>query len=142
MLALEMAVAPLSWLLPPVEPGPDLFARIAKAAGIGREAEGFHICRAGDTAWQTVAAGVRVRTLADGRPGGRRTILMEMSPGSVMPEHGHATDEECYVVEGEFEMGGATYRTGDFLVAPKGSAHPVVTSPRGCLVLLSMGAGT
>jgi quercetin dioxygenase-like cupin family protein len=141
MLPLEMVAAPLSLLLPEVEPDPGLFSRIAAAAGISAGVPGFHVCRTGETVWKAVAEGIRIRTLSDRRPGGRLTILMQMDPGAVMPEHQHEADEECYVIEGAFTMDGSVYRSGDFLIAHKGSLHPAVTSPAGCLVLLTMDKG-
>ena len=141
MLPLEMVASPLSHLLPPETPGPDLFARIAAAAGIGTAPPGFHVCRAGETGWKPAGEGIRLRTLSARQPGGRVAMLMEMQPGAIMPAHVHETDEECYVIAGEFEMGGEVYRSGDFLVARKGSLHPPVTTATGCLVLLGMAGG-
>jgi quercetin dioxygenase-like cupin family protein len=138
MLPLEMVAAPLSLLIPPVEPAPDLFARIATAAGIEPDLPDFHVTRADDTGWKTVARGVRTRILADHNPDGRRSMLMRMDPGAELPEHHHDADEDCYIIEGAFNMRGKSYRSGDFLVARKGSLHPLVTSPTGCLLLLSI----
>lgn len=138
MLQLEMVAAPLAYLLPPETPSADLFARIAAKAGIETGVPGFFVCRSSENGWKPAGEGIRVRSLSSRQAGGRVTILMEMQPGAILPPHEHEADEECYVVEGEFEMEGTVYRTGDFLIARKGSVHPAVASPKGCRVLLSM----
>lgn len=141
MLRLEMVAAPLAFLLPPASPSPTLFSRIAVAAGIGTDPAGFYVCRSDDSEWKPAGEGIRVKVLSAKPTCGRLTLLMEMQPRAVMPAHTHGSDEECYVIEGSFEMGGTVYRTGDFLIASKGTAHPPVSSPTGCVVLLSMAAG-
>jgi quercetin dioxygenase-like cupin family protein len=51
--------------------------------------------------------------------------LFKLPAGSVYPEHGHQHFEAMYIIEGEIEMDGVFYRTGDFLFTTPGEVHEV-----------------
>lgn len=67
--------------------------------------------------------------------------LYRLSLGSSFPAHDHASEEECFCLEGEFELDGLVVETGDFHLAPKGTAHGTLHSPEGCSLYIRC-AGT
>jgi quercetin dioxygenase-like cupin family protein len=135
---LEYRLAPLAGLLAPVEPGMDLFVRIAAAAGIDAPLAGFHVARRDEGVWETVAPGVETRTLWRSERSRRHAFLLRMQPGAAVPEHGHGGDEECLVIEGDMVVNGVEFRAGDFQVALAGTRHATVTTRGGCLCLISV----
>jgi anti-sigma factor ChrR (cupin superfamily) len=68
--------------------------------------------------------------------------LYRLSPGSSFPAHIHASDEECFCLEGEFQLGDLVVRSGDYHLAPKGTAHGTLRSPKGCLLYIRSAAMT
>jgi hypothetical protein len=43
--------------------------------------------------------------------------------GASVPDHGHALNEDCLVLEGEMFLGDILLRTGDYQLAPAGGSH-------------------
>jgi anti-sigma factor ChrR (cupin superfamily) len=134
-----MRLAPLMEAVEPATPSTDLFSRIAAEAGIAAPLPGFHVTDRDEGAWKTIAEGVETRTLWLSRRSGRRSFVVRMQPGAILPEHDHGGDEECYVLEGDMQVDGVPFGPGDFQVAFAGTRHPLVTTRAGCLCLLSVG---
>jgi quercetin dioxygenase-like cupin family protein len=86
--------------------------------------------------WLPGGDGITVKMLTVDPPSGRRTALMRLQPGALLPAHDHEDFEECLVVEGEVDLDGVSYRVGDYLVAPTRTTHNQLQSPKGALVLL------
>ncbi len=80
--------------------------------------------------------GVTARTLHRDAAAGYATVLVRMAPGASYPAHRHADDEECYVLEGDLQVGEQDMVAGDYQLAPRGSLHPVQSTRGGCLLLL------
>jgi anti-sigma factor ChrR (cupin superfamily) len=81
-------------------------------------------------------AGIRLRTLWQGRNGAKAQVL-EMDPGTCwegvdLHEPG---PEEVYVVSGVFNDGIRDYPAGSFIHAPAGSSH-VPQSKTGCVLFV------
>ena len=76
------------------------------------------------------------RLLVDGRRE-RVSMLVRMAPGSSFPAHVHNGDEECYVIQGDLQVGDLTMRAGDYQFAPAGTRHPMQSTEQGCLLLLA-----
>jgi anti-sigma factor ChrR (cupin superfamily) len=53
-----------------------------------------------------------------------------------LPPHIHRGIEECYVLEGDLEMGGHKLHAGDYQFAFEDSLHGVQSSEDGCLLLI------
>lgn len=86
---------------------------------------------------QTASPGVEARKLFSDPAADRVTMLVRMQPGSSYPAHRHAGPEECYVLEGDLQVGDdLEMKAGDFQRAESGSLHPVQSTRRGCLLLL------
>ena len=58
---------------------------------------------------------------------------MRFAPGASVPDHGHALDEDCLVLQGEMFLGDILLRTGDYQLAPSGGSHFGETSDVGVL---------
>lgn len=135
---LEYRLAPLAGLLEPVEPSNDLFARILMQTGVNLPLAGTHVARTTDGEWETLSPGIETKTLWRSLKSGRHTFLLRIHPGAILHEHDHAGDEECMVMEGDMVVNGVTFGPGDFQVFFGGTHHPLVTSHRGCICLLSV----
>ena len=81
-------------------------------------------------------AGVGIQVVS-----GEKLMLsrVDLSAGSVVPEHQHPHEQYGLVLEGEatFTVGGQTrhLRQGDYYAIPGGVLHSVVTGPGGAVCL-------
>jgi predicted ChrR family anti-sigma factor len=93
---------------------------------------------AGDGGWQaTSVAGIDVRQLFVDPAADRVTMLVRMAAGSAYPPHRHATAEECFVLQGDIRVDGATHmHAGDYQRAEAGSRHGVQSTDGGCTLLI------
>jgi anti-sigma factor ChrR (cupin superfamily) len=124
--------------LGPVEPAPAVKRALLKKAAGSRRA-GTLVRRADADGWQESGApGVRQRILFHDPARNILTRLIQADPGSTIPVHPHDGDEECYVLAGDFRSHGTTFYPGDYLRCPSGSRHPVSSSERGCLILVTL----
>ena len=98
--------------------------------------EGTRTLRATEGEWIEIRPFVEVRELCRDDASGMHTSLVRIRPGGVIPAHRHERDEECIVLEGEFEIGSHKLCAGDVHIAAAGSWHEQVTSRNGALVLL------
>jgi hypothetical protein len=83
--------------------------------------------------------GVRYQTLFADRAANRRTVLLEMAPGSVFPDHEHASIEEVILLEGDLAIGGTVLRKHDYIRIRPGVAHGEPRSEGGCIALVISG---
>jgi anti-sigma factor ChrR (cupin superfamily) len=81
--------------------------------------------------------GVEARRLFVDHDHDRVTMLVRMQPGARYPGHVHAGAEECYVVAGDLFVGDRRMHAGDFQRARAGSRHPVQSTEKGCVLLLT-----
>jgi quercetin dioxygenase-like cupin family protein len=86
----------------------------------------------------TDIAGISVRRLFVDPVAGRVTMLVRMQAGSAYPAHRHAGVEECYVLQGDLSIGDeAAMSAGDYQRMDTGSTHPIQSTKRGCLLLVT-----
>lgn len=105
-------------------------------AGAGRAA-GIVIARAATGRWRrTGVPGVRYQPLYSGRGANRRTILLNMEPGSSLPDHDHAGDEEVIMISGDLSIGGTTLGPGDYIRIAPGARHGVPRTANGCICVV------
>ena len=80
---------------------------------------------ASDKQWQPGPyEGVELLVLHKNEFTGGVTVLRKFKAGVTVPAHIHAeANEFVYVLSGEWEESGVTYREGAFFFAPKGQAH-------------------
>ena len=92
--------------------------------------------RAVEGEWRPLAPGVTLKLLRADAAMGNMTAFIRMEPGSSLDSHLHTQDEECLILEGEIFIGHLRLASGDMHVAPAGSEHESITSPRGALMLV------
>jgi quercetin dioxygenase-like cupin family protein len=61
------------------------------------------------------------------------SMLVRFAAGASVPDHSHAIDEDCLVLQGEMFLGDILLRTGDYQLAPAGGTHFGETSDVGVL---------
>ena len=61
------------------------------------------------------------------------SMLVRFAPGASVPDHHHALEEDCYVLDGEMFLGDILLRAGDYQYAPAGGGHWGETSDVGVL---------
>ncbi|NWG39128.1 MAG: cupin domain-containing protein [Hydrogenophilaceae bacterium] len=84
--------------------------------------------------WVTLLRGVELKLLRQDEIS--RSFLIRMKPGSRLPPHEHALEEESLVLEGDATINGVLCLPGDYHLAPKGKPHGWVTSEKGCLLFV------
>lgn len=98
--------------------------------------EGTRTLRGSEGEWIEIRPFVEVRELCRDDASGMHTSLVRIRPGGVIPAHRHEREEECIVLEGEFQIGAHKLSAGDVHIAAAGSWHQQVSSRNGVLVLL------
>jgi quercetin dioxygenase-like cupin family protein len=98
--------------------------------------EGTRTLRATEGEWIEILPFVEVRELCRDDASGMHTSLVRIRPGGIIPAHRHERQEECIVLEGEFQIGAHELAAGDVHIAAAGSWHEQVSSRTGVLVLL------
>lgn len=91
--------------------------------------------------WRETFPGVRFKTLSVDDARDVVMLLVEMQPGSRIPDHPHDTSaDEGVVITGDVDMDGHLMGPGDYYYAGVGTNHVNITSPSGCTALLSLRA--
>jgi anti-sigma factor ChrR (cupin superfamily) len=81
--------------------------------------------------WRESSAGVDVLPLRGDSD--VVSMLVRFAAGASVPDHAHALDEDCLVLQGEMFLGDILLRTGDYQLAPAGGSHFGETSDVGVL---------
>jgi anti-sigma factor ChrR (cupin superfamily) len=81
--------------------------------------------------WTASSPGVEVMLLRSHRH--VVSMLVRFAAGASVPDHSHALDEDCLVLEGEMFLGDILLRSGDYQLAPAGGGHFGETSDVGVL---------
>lgn len=79
--------------------------------------------------WSPTSPGARVMSLC----GDTQVVsmLVRFDAGAAVPDHHHALDEDCLVLEGDMFLGDILLRAGDYQLAPQGGSHFGETSDGG-----------
>ena len=80
--------------------------------------------------------GVRFRTLCSDRKANRRTIVLQMDPGTELPDHDHAGMEEVYVISGDLSIGNEGLGAGDYFRIGAGAEHGTPRTTGGCTCII------
>lgn len=81
--------------------------------------------------WRDSSAGVEVLPLRGDAD--VVSMLVRFAAGASVPDHGHALDEDCLVLQGEMFLGDILLQAGDYQLAPAGGSHFGETSDVGVL---------
>lgn len=84
----------------------------------------------------TAIQGIEVRRLALDPAADRVTLEVRMAPGTSYPAHRHGGPEECFVLEGDIQIGDTEMLAGDFQRLEAGSVHPDQSTKAGCRLLI------
>ncbi len=90
---------------------------------------GLRTVAAGRRRWQAAFPGVQTLLLWGAGP--VVSMLVRFAPGAGVPDHRHAIDEDCLMLEGEMFLGDILLRAGDYQLAPAGGGHFGETSEAG-----------
>ena len=82
------------------------------------------------------ATGVEYKVLRRHASAGGLTLLLRFAPGAAYHAHRHPAGEEYLVLTGSLEDGGRTYRAGDYVYHPPGSAHRPASREGATLLVL------
>ena len=66
--------------------------------------------------------------------GHQAAMLYHTVAGATVPHHGHRSDEECLMVEGDLFLDDVLLQPGDYQLAPAGTEHREVSTDTGCLL--------
>ncbi|MEQ8233486.1 MAG: ChrR family anti-sigma-E factor [Gammaproteobacteria bacterium] len=84
--------------------------------------------------WRQIGRGLRLCRLAE--QDGARMWMLRGTPGTVLPEHGHAGSELTLVLKGAYFCGSEIFRAGDIEDADENIEHrPVITRDGECICL-------
>lgn len=127
--ALAMQTAPL-------DPGAEAATRMREKlfARVHAPLPDYLFVHSHQGSWVTLLKGVELKLLRQDTRS--RSYLVRMAPGSRIPPHEHALDEESLVLEGEVTVNGVLCKAGDYHLAPEGKPHDWVTSETGCLLFI------
>lgn len=131
--AWRLRLAPLAAGTAPETPSTELWSRIAATV---ETMAPFPTIRAEEGDWLPLVPGVARKVLHVDEARGFHSFLLRFEPGSVLPAHDHAEDEECMMISGEVVIAGLRLAAGDYQLAPKGRRHPAISSPTGGLVYI------
>ena len=81
--------------------------------------------------------GARAKILRNGGATDSWTVLLDLPPGWILPEHRHLAAEQRLILEGGYTVdGGRPIIAGSYAYVPKGAHHGEVTSETGCRLLV------
>lgn len=102
-----------------------------------RRSEALVVARRKDIKWRpTGLPGVQGCTLYADKKNNRRTVLLNMAPGSYIPDHNHEGIEEVLILEGDLSVGPIPLKAGDYFRAQPDTKHGVPRTEQGCIALV------
>lgn len=129
--ACSEVAADLAYSLPESSPRPRVRQEVLRVA-----ASASVLKRARDGTWLSPFPGIDVKQLFIDPATLNVTSLVRMKPGAVYPSHRHASQEHCYVLEGDLVFSDHTLLAGDYEVSATSTDHSIVTTTQGCLLLI------
>ncbi|HEY2710577.1 MAG TPA: cupin domain-containing protein [Caulobacteraceae bacterium] len=118
---------------------PNLWDRISARIDAVVSARGALTVPSDEGAWELTSPGVRRKLLHVEAEDGWQSVMVCLAPGSEISARDHPILEECLVLEGEVEVGGATIRKGDLHLAFAGHDHGPIVSRTGALLYIRAG---
>jgi putative transcriptional regulator len=158
--ALRAALAREFGATGPREPSADQAADVAEVFGAAarRQAQGIRVVRGGAAAaladhnlrtadlrvdsgrwYPTLVRGVQFRSLVASRRDNRRAILLNMGPGTELPEHGHTGTEQIIMLSGDLVLAETTLGPHDTIIIPHDADHGVPRTTGGCVCVVVSG---
>lgn len=131
-----LLVDALAVATPPVEPAPDVEARIRQQLfrRLHVKTPDYLFVHSHEGEWTRLMRGVEFKLLRQDERS--RSYLLRMAPGARIPPHAHPLDEECLVLEGSATVNGVECGVGDYHLARQGNPHDWLTSKQGCVLFI------
>ncbi len=138
ILSFRDTAAETALALPETVPSPSVKAKLmARIQPAPEVVPGMDILRGCGKKWrESGIAGIQFKLLHHDKQANLVTQLVRMSAGAVYPGHHHQMDEQCYVIEGSVRMDELVVHAGDYVCAHADTDHRVMTSDKGCTLLL------
>lgn len=92
-----------------------------------------------ERAWGGLGKGIRLLKLLKEK--GAELFLLQLGPGAQFPHHGHRGPEWALLLEGDVDVAGVSYATGDWASFAPGTCHAPVAGPEGCWLLVRVEGG-
>ena len=119
------------------EPGAEVRSKLLASLNEVQEAKQTHVdVFSSDGEWKQLLGGVKAKVLFVEPTNGYVTTMLRLDPGASLPNHFHRGNEQCLILEGEFQMYGKIFKPGDFTVALAQTMHEGVFTETGATVLL------
>ena len=84
--------------------------------------------------------GTLMKVLRRDENGEPLTIVLKLKEGFEMEGHSHIGNEQHFVLEGEYESEGRTYRSGSYRLIPRETTHGPFKSEKGAVILIAWDA--
>ena len=135
----EAVLALLSEHLQPIPSSQLLLDNLEKRLGNRIQASiskhaGLRTVRSRKGVWRDLVSGIRYKPLWESPQG--NSVLVEFTPGSVLPLHRHNYLEEGIVLSGGLQLDDLELAQYDYHVSPAGSRHGRIQSKQGVLAYL------
>ena len=131
----ENLFAALHVTTPMVRPTAGLFDRIeAEISRIEDKARPVLI-RSDALPWQRLSDALEMKVLYEDE-GGARILLYRAGPGAVVERHRNVVTEECFVLDGEIEVGGEAISRGELHIVYPYSDHARIVSRTGATLYI------
>jgi quercetin dioxygenase-like cupin family protein len=64
------------------------------------------------------------------------SALFRLAAGTIFDPHDHPADEECYIIEGDLEVGDLRLKGGDYFFIRRGGYHGAIRTQKGALLFI------
>ena len=85
---------------------------------------------------QGYPSGTLMKVLRRDEKGEFLTVLLKLAEAFEMEGHSHIGNEQHFVLEGEYESEGRTYRSGSYRLIPRETTHGPFRSEKGAVLLV------
>jgi len=133
---LDILLAANAGLIPELVPAADVRQRMLANIMQGLSVPAMQVTRKDEGQWLDVLPGISIKILREDAAEKSQTTLWRLQPGASVPRHQHSKDEECLVLEGSILHAGVEYFPGDYLLAPVGMPHDLLSAPKGAMFLI------
>lgn len=91
-----------------------------------------------DVKWKSLAPGIKYCAIPSLKTDGGTLCMLNISPGTKIPEHGHQGTELTQVLKGSFSDDVGCFGVGDIVDLDDNTEHqPVVSSDQSCICLIA-----
>jgi putative transcriptional regulator len=91
-----------------------------------------------DIKWKSLAPGIKHYAISDLQTDGGSLFMLNIAPGTKIPEHGHNGIELTQVLKGSFSDAAGCFNVGDIVDLDDDVEHqPIVGSDESCICLIA-----